>query len=176
MPLSVWIAAVVDGETSQIKNFTDVYMDFCQAIGGKEMEIRMEQLKDITALQTKIKVAELCINMLRLKPSKEVYDSLYGLGYQTSVHEYDKDRIEEAIKQMQPYINLDIVDLQMLLNRVNKSKGGEYTRDYFTTMLVNMGIAFKMSIPETITLRTYCAYVVRYKDYVDMMNKQNEKQ
>jgi hypothetical protein len=132
-------------------------------------------MKDIHEKQTKLKVAELCINMLRVKSSKEVYDALYSLGYQTSVHEYDPELMEKAITEMTAYINLDIVDLQVLLNRINKSKGGEYTRDYFAQMLVAMGIAFKMAIPDTITLRTYCAYVVRYKDYVEQMNKLNDK-
>lgn len=174
MPLSVWIDAIVDGNTSQIENYSDVYMDFCQAIGGKEMEERMEVIKEIQDKQTKIKIAEMCINLLRSRPTKAIYECLIALDYQTSYQEYDVDKIEAAITQMQPYINLDIIDLQVLLNRASKSSGGSYTRDYFAKMLVDIGIAFKMSIPDTITLRTYCAYVVRYKDHMEHLKRQNE--
>jgi hypothetical protein len=176
MPLPVFINAVVDEDYSQIKNFEDVYMDYCQAIGGKELVIQMERLKEIHELHSRIKVAELCIQMLRLRPTKEVWDALYSLDYQCTVHEYDESRVEEGIASMKPYINLDIVDLQVLQNRVKDVKGGKYTRDYFTEMLIDIGIAFKKDVPETITLRQYCAYVVKYKNYVERMNKQMEAQ
>ncbi len=66
MPLSVWIDALVDGNTDKIKDFGDRFAEFCEAIGGRELMIQLDNIIEMTQLRTKIQIAELCMNQLRI--------------------------------------------------------------------------------------------------------------
>lgn len=174
MPLRVWIDALVDGNVTQIKDFGDRFSEFCEAIGGRELLVQLDEIIEMTQLRTKIQIAELCINQLRILPSKEVFDILYGLGYPSSEMEYSKDIIEKYIEQVLPHIKLDSVDLQVMVNRANKTNTDKvaYSRDYFVDMLIEISTAFKIALTDDMSVRTYCRWVVKYKDYVEKMNKQ----
>lgn len=177
MPLSVWIDALVDGNTDKIKDFGDRFAEFCEAIGGRELMIQLDNIIEMTQLRTKIQIAELCMNQLRIMPDERVFDILYGLGYPSSAFEYSPDIIEKYIAQIMPYVKLDSVDLQVMVNRANKGNTNKvsYSRDYFTDMLIEISTAFKVAVTQDMTVRTYCRWVVKYKDYVDKMNKQAQQ-
>ncbi len=55
----------------------------------------------------------------------------------------------------------------------NKSKNGEYTRNYFTDTLIAISAAFKVNVGMNISLREYCRWVVKYREYAEEMNKRN---
>lgn len=179
MPLPVWIDALVDGDTSKIKDFSDRFAEFCEAIGGRELVMQLEEIVEMTQLRTKIQIAELCINQLRVLPDARVFDILYGLGYPSSSFEYSPENIEKYIDQIMPHLKLDCVDLQVMTNRANKRNTNKavYTRDYFTDMIIEVSTAFKLSLSEKdLTVRQYCRWVVKYKEYVERMNKQAQSQ
>ena len=179
MPLSVWIDALVDGKVDQVKDFSDRFAEFCEAIGGRELVIQLDNIIEMTQLRTKIQVAELCINQLRVMPDKRVFDILYGLGYPSSEYEYSPDIIEKYITQIMPHVKLDSVDLQVMVNRANKTNTNKvaYTREYFTDMIIEISTAFKLALSEKdLTVRQYCRWVVKYKEYVERMNKQAQAQ
>lgn len=177
MPLSVWIDALVDGNTAKIKDFSDRFSEFCEAIGGQELVNQLDNIIEMTQLRTKIQIAELCMNQLRIFPDKKVFDVLYGLGYPSSEFEYSPEIIEKYISQIMPHVKLDSVDLQVMVNRANKTNTNKatYTRDYFTDMIIEISTAFKLTLNESdLTVRQYCRWVVKYKGYVELMNKQSQ--
>jgi trans-2-enoyl-CoA reductase len=101
-----------------------------------------------------------------------MFDLLMSFEYPTQALEFSDENIEKLIMQIEPHLKLESVDLQVLQNALPKTKGS-YTRDYFYSMLVEISTAFKMSVTDDISLRMYCAYVVKYKQYAEQLNKQN---
>jgi hypothetical protein len=172
MPLRVFIDAIVDGNTEDIDNFEDIYIEFCESIGGKQLEQSMDQNKEIVTLRSRVIVTAKTIEMLLMTRSKDMFDLLMSFEYPTQALEFSDENIEKLIMQIEPHLKLESVDLQVLQNALPKTKGS-YTRDYFYSMLVEISTAFKMSVTDDISLRMYCAYVVKYKQYAEQLNKQN---
>lgn len=175
MPLSVWIDALVEGKVDQIKDFSDRFAEFCEAIGGAELVRQLDSIIEMTQLRTKVQIAELCINQLQMFPNKAVFDILYGLGYPSSEYEYSPDIIAKYIEQIMPHVKLDTVDLQVMVNRANKANPNKaaYTRDYFTDMLIEISTAFNLPVREQdLTVRQYCRWVVKYKDHIENLKRQ----
>jgi hypothetical protein len=172
MPLRVFIDAIVDGNTEDIDNFEDIYIEFCESIGGRQLEQSMDQNKEIVTLRSRVIVTAKTIEMLLMSRSKDMFDLLMSFEYPTQSLEFSDENIEKLIMQIEPHLKLESVDLQVLQNALPKTKGS-YTRDYFYSMLVEISTAFKMSVTDDISLRMYCAYVVKYKQYAEQLNKQN---
>lgn len=171
MPLRVFIGAIVDGITDQIENFEDIYIEFCESIGGKDLERSLEQNTEIVSLRSRVVVTAKTIEMLLMFRTEDMFDLLKSFGYHTQDLEFSDENIDKLIGQIEPYLKLESVDLQVLQNQLPKTKGS-YTRDYFYSMLVEMSTAFKMSLTDDMSLRMYCAYVVKYKQYSEQINRQ----
>ena len=45
MPMSVFIDALVDGNTDNILDFPKVYVEFCEAVGGRELKQKIEEME-----------------------------------------------------------------------------------------------------------------------------------
>lgn len=174
MPLSVFIDAIVDGKMDAIKDFEKIYIEFCEAVGGRELVQSIEEAKELIELETRVTIAHCGIQMLRLRPSKEIFDEMLKLGYNSSVHEYAEDKVEQYIKQITPFVELDNVDAQVMRNRRKQVTNGEkYTRNYFSAMLNEFLVVFKAPLDESISLRRYCQMVVRYKMHKQTLEKTN---
>lgn len=170
MPLKVFIDALVDGDTSQIENFEDIYIEFCESIGGKQLEQSLDQNREIVQLRARVIITAKTIEMLMMFRTEDIFDLLKSFGYHTQDLPFSDENIEKLIEQVEPYLKLESVDLQVLQNQLPKTKGS-YTRDYFYSMLVEISTAFKMSVTDDISLRMYCAYVVKYKQYSEQINR-----
>ena len=165
MPLSVFIDALIDDVTDNIENFPKLYTEYCELIGGKELVQKIEEVAEMVYLETKVKIAFLGVEMLRLKPSKAIFDEVFSLGYNTSVVEYSEDKIETFINQILPFVKLDGVDAQILRARNNGGAKQGYTRDYFSSMLNELLLVFKINVDESISVRRYVQLVLRYKSH-----------
>lgn len=169
MPLSVFIDAIVDGDLSQISDWDDIYMQYCEAIGGKELNTKLREVTEMSVMKNKIKIAESCVAMLNMSNSEEVFKILCELYPQSGVTKFSEDAIERIIAHMKR----DVVELGISVNEQNVSKEqkADYTRDYFTDMLIEISAAFKVNVGQNISLREYCRWVVKYKQYVEILNK-----
>lgn len=169
MPLSVFIDAIVDGDLSQISDWDDIYMQYCEAIGGKELNTKLREVTEMSVMKNKIQIAESCVAMLNMSNSEEVFKILCELYPQSGVTKFSEDAIERIIAHMKR----DIVELGISVNEQNVSKEqkADYTRDYFTDMLIEISAAFKVNVGQNISLREYCRWVVKYKQYVEILNK-----
>ena len=74
MPLRVFIDAIVDGNTEDIDNFEDIYIEFCESIGGKQLEQSMDQNKEIVTLRSRVIVTAKTIEMLLMSRNKDMFD------------------------------------------------------------------------------------------------------
>ena len=173
MPMEVFRYAIVDNVIDKIEDFNQICLDYTEAIGGRELVQKLEDLQEIELLKRKVAIADCGTELLRVKPSKMVFDRMLELEYQSSVREFNVDTVGKYLEQIHGWVELDRIDLQILQNANKQSPtAGKYTHDYFAQMYVSMGIAFKMSIVEKdLSVRIYCAYVKRYKEYL----KQQEK-
>lgn len=169
MPLSVFIDAIVDGDLSQISDWDDIYMQYCEAIGGKELNTKLREVTEMSVMKNKIQIAESCVAMLNMSKSEEVFKILCELYPQSGVTKFSEDAIERIIAHMKR----DVVELGISVNEQNVSKEqkADYTRDYFTDMLIEISSAFKVNVGQNISLREYCRWVVKYKQYVEILNK-----
>ena len=175
MPLSVFIDAIVDGKIDAIKDFERILLDYTEAIGWRELVIKLNDLIELEELKHKIAVADCGIELLKYKPSRYVYEKVYELGYNTSIIEYNESKMEAFITQIQPFVELDRIDCQVLQNANKKTSATvKYTHGYFAELIVKMEIVLRCTILETVSLRKYCAYVVRYKEHLRTLKQTQE--
>jgi hypothetical protein len=169
MPLGVFIDAIVDGDLSQISDWDDIYMQYCEAIGGKELKTKLREVTEMSVMKNKIQIAESCVAMLSMTESEEVFKILCELYPQSGVTKFSPDAIERIIA----HLKRDVVELGITANeqKVSQNENKDYTRDYFTDMLIEISTAFKVNVGQNITLREYCRWVVKYKQYVETINK-----
>lgn len=177
LPLSVFIDAIVDKDYSQIEDFDKIHMEYCELIGGRELVVQVESQIEFIQLQTKVTLAQCYIKLLYELEDEEklrkIFDNLLELGYRTSVKEYSKENVDKLVTQIEPYVKLDCVDMQVLGNKLKINGSGKpYSRDYFAAILADINITLKLSITESITTRMYCMYVDRYKKHIEQLNKQ----
>lgn len=172
MPMSVFIDALIDGNTDNIIDFPKVYVDFCEAVGGRELKQKIEEMADMVQLETKVRIAFLGIEMLELKPSEEIFIEVQKLGYHSSVGTYSEKDMPKFIAQILPYVKLDDVDAKILRARNNGGPKEGYTRDYFASMFNEFLLVFKVNVDDTITVRRYAQLVLRYKSHKKELEKQ----
>ena len=173
MPMEVFRYAIVDNVIDKIDDFNQICLDYTEAIGGRELVQKLDDLQEIELLKRKLAIADCGRELLKVKPSKMVFDKMLELDYPSSVIEYNTETVNKYLDQIRGWVELDRIDLQILQNANKKdAPQGKYTHDYFAEMYVSMGLAFKMAIVEKdLTVRTYCAYVTMYKQHL----KQQEK-
>lgn len=167
MPLGVFINAIVDGDTTDIDNWDDILMDYCDAIGGKELESELKDVSEISRLSARIQIAETCLNMLRMngncKEVMEILTSMYPMAF------------GDGIERFVGHISLDSVDLQILLKERGDGNTTPdvvvYDRNYFVDILIAVSAAFKVNVGMDISVREYCRWVVKYKEYAEEMHK-----
>ena len=185
MPLSAFITALCDGDTSMIEDFSEIFMQYCESIGGEELRAQINESKDSTILRTKITLAQMMINQLSYEPlndrqkeiQNDIFEELKKLNYHLLCAGCDLNDIKQYCKQIEGVVKLDSVTLKLKEIKQEPQKEEKqivYTRDYFADMLIEISTAFKVSVDDNISVRQYCRWVVKYKNYCKMMNKKQE--
>lgn len=173
MPLMVFIDAIVDGIKDTIEDWDELYIEYCEAIGGKELDRQLRDMTELTQIKCKIQIATACMDMLVLNKSEEVFEVLKELYPLVTANKLTDD----VLRAFEAHISRDVVEYGIMANdkkeEANKSKNSEYTRNYFTDTLIAISAAFKVNVGMNISLREYCRWVVKYREYAEEMNKKN---
>lgn len=171
MPLIVFIDAIVDGIKDTIEDWEELYMEYCEAIGGKELDKQLRDIVDLSQIKNKIQIATACVDMLVLNKSERIFEILKELYPLVPVSKLNDD----ALRAFEAHISRDIVEYGIMANEKkdesNKAENTQYTRNYFTDTLIAISAAFKVNVGMNISLREYCRWVVKYREYADEMNK-----
>lgn len=176
MPWGVFKRALCTGDTSEIENFEEVFMDFNDSIGGPNLREELSNLKEETVLHTKVTLAFSIMDMLNREYDEEKFELLKLLGYHKRIGNVDLNDCKAYCKAIEGYVKLDLVQLKEYEKEAEtKPKGkANYTLDYFMDMELEIQSALNIKIEDTSTVRYYCRAVVKYRNYIDLQNKRNE--
>jgi len=183
MPLRVFINAMVDHDYSEIENFEDVFIEYCQSVGGEELAQQMGNIKESNTLRLRISMAQDAIDLLKFEPLNdfqkkerdEIFEELKKLRYHLLIPACDLNDIKKYCSQIEGHVKLEAVRLSFLEAEQQPKKGKQkeavYSRDYFVDMLNEMSAIFKIHINDSISLREYCGWIRKYKKEVERLNK-----
>ncbi len=192
IPLEVFIDCIVDSNYSGLivsgnpskqalsDQFENIYEQYIEAVGGKELLRHIRQVKDIAIHQNRVISAENIIQTFKLYPTFGLYEQLFTYGYPLPKKPYNYANINDVLRIFVAHYKLDSVRLDRLIYefeqaKLSKEKGtsGGYTRAYFIGSLVDMSEAFKFKLSaKELTTEEYCLYILRYKEYCEAKEKQ----
>lgn len=195
LPLRVFLNARCDGDFSQVENFDEIFSEYCEAIGGKDLLILLGMYKEAWTLKTKILLAQNMINQLKLTPMSDVqvqlreetFELLKGLNYHVQIAAPALDDIKKYCKQIEGYIKLDVVSLKEVEQEIKikekkgKKKGKDDddgklpSRNEYTDTILDINSTLNLNISEENTTRTFCRAYVKYKEHCIQLLKLQEK-
>jgi hypothetical protein len=195
VPLEVFISCIVDNDYSGLliqghatdeqlhTAFTELYDQYIEAVGGKELVRHIAEVKRIAIIQAKIQRAEALIDIIQQYPTRGLFEQLFTFGYQLPKEEYSYFGINKVLRTFIAKYKKDKTEADRLIfqyESANKTatRGTEkgYSREYFYDSIVEMSTAFKFQIPiKDLTVSMYCTYMRKYKAYIEHMNKQAEQ-
>lgn len=183
MPLRIFLNAYCDDDYSQVENFDAVYLEYCEAIGGKKLVSKISDQLEYESLKFKVLLAQLCMSVLSLKPLNDeqqqkidkVFARLKSLNYHLMIPAPDLDNVEEYCKQIEGWVRLDVINLkEMQVELVKKLKSGKAkpSRTDFTKNLVRISAALKVPLTDQISVREYTQWVLEMEDYAEILQSQ----
>lgn len=178
LPLEVFIDALVDGNFFQIDNWEDIYLDYCDIVGGQELVQIIEKQVEINNLEKRVITANCLIDLIENsiieEHNKVFFECLCSLGYESSITEYNKHTFEKYLSQIVPHIKLDAIDAEILRNLIKQPKNensSKYTRNYFATMLLDIQQELNVKISMTDSTRMYAIAVSKLRKVIEHKNK-----
>lgn len=174
VPWGVFKSALCEGELSQIEDFEELFMQFNEAIGGKELRKTMKDVVRETLLRTKVNLAYSIANQYELTPINELFEALKQLNYHLRIPAPNMDDFNAYWKQIEPLVKLDVVRVKEMEARKAKQSDGQvvaYTLDYFADMELEIQSALNIKIEDSDATRMYCRAVVKLKKHRDNLTK-----
>lgn len=153
-----------------------LYNDYAVAIGGKEFEDKLVSVKDTVIFQSRIQRARNILEVIRIKPSEELFKLLYDFDYPLPELKYSHESLDRVLKIFIAHYKRDLIELQQMATTIENQGGAvEMDYSYFTNIIVDMSTAFKMSINiNEISVGQYCIFVQKYKAHCDAIIKQQK--
>ena len=193
VPLETFINCIVDNDYTGLlvqghatdeqlhTAFTELYDQYIEAIGGKELVRHIADVKRIAIIQAKVQRAEALIEIIQQYPTRGLFEQLFTFGYPLPKEEYSYFGINKVLRIFVAKYKRDKTEADRLIFEYESSQGGKrgtekgYSREYFYDSIVEMSTAFKFQIQlKDLTVSMYCTYMRKYKAYIDHMNKQQQ--
>lgn len=193
LPLETFIDCIVDHNYSGLiiegtpteaelqTCFDNIYEQYIEGIGGKELVRHLADVKQIALMQSKILRAESLLEIIQLCPTIGLFEQLYTFGYALPKEKYSYYGINKVLRIFVAKYKKDKTETDRLIFQFEHSQQSEkkgessgYTRDYFYNSIVEMSTAFKFPIQQNITLALYCSYMRKYKDLLNTLQKQQQ--
>lgn len=189
LPLSVWKdclvnqdlqGLVIEGQPTHLElmdAFESLYHQYVEAAGGNDASNQLHKTARFKARESRVKLFELLCDAVRFQPSLGLFELFHHFPlYQPLELEYSAENIERQINAMNPYYKDDLIrymnELDTMKLNSEDGKPTHYTYEYFDKVLTEVETAFKMSIPETITVGKYCVWINKYKAYIKTLESQ----
>ena len=175
LPLLTFIDTLIDNDYSRVGGEVEwerLYNEYTELIGGKELQGKLRSVKETIITQSRIQRAKGLLEVLALRPCKELYEQLYTFDYLLPA--LTESNIDKVLKVFIAHYKRECIELQeqaMLLDKAEVQGVLDY--QYFVTIIVDMSTAFKMSINiSEISVGQYCIFVQRYKQHCEQILKQ----
>lgn len=174
---------VIEGQATEIELqecFDDLYTQYIEASGGKDVERGMEQICEFKLRGSLLVGFESLLKALQIAPTEELFNQLYEYHQFLPVRkEYSVDGINAVVRSMMPHYKRTkfLYDREIEFKNATAptKKITAYSYEYFASMLAEISTAFTMNIDENISVGMFCAYIVKYKNKAKIMEQQKSK-
>lgn len=175
LPLTTFIDVLIDNDFERVGGEVEwerLYTEYTELIGGKELQGKLRSVKETIITQSRIQRAKGLLDVLAIRPCKELYEQLYQFDYPLPT--LSESNIDKVLKIFVAHYKRELIDLQEQAMLLDKSDvQGVLDYQYFVTIIVDMSTAFKMSINIIeISVGQYCIFVQRYKQHCEQILKQ----
>jgi len=183
LPLSIFIEVLCDENYSLLgtaseqalqENWELLMEQFNEAVGGVDTTARLNNIKKILLLESKINRAKKLIKLLELQPDEWSYNQLFTFGYLVPNFKYSIDNIPKVLEVFEGYLKRDFFQYETLIKEHNENANKEEIkkpkREDFINMIVALTKHFGVAInQEKTSVETYCAYVRNYQKEIDIL-------
>ena len=178
LPLLTFIDTLLDGNYERVGGAIEwerLYTEYTELIGGKELQGKLRTVKETIITQSRMQRAKSILEVLAIRPCKELYEQLYTFDY--LLPELTESNIDKVLKVFVAHYKRELIDLQEQAISLEKTTdNGVLDYQYFITIIVDMSTAFKMSINiSEISVGQYCIFVQRYKQHCEQILKQQNE-
>jgi acyl carrier protein len=162
-------------------NFDTLLEQYNEAIGGTDALAKINQVKKIYLLESKILRANALINVLLIHPNENTFNELFKFGYMLPNYKYSDENIINLIQSFEGFVKFDAFELQKMVENFEKenqnNESDKPKREGFIDMIIALCEHFKISINETeISVEKYCGFIKRYQKDVERMIANQQKQ
>ena len=169
LPFGVFKRALLDGDLSEVEDFESIFMEFNQAVGGKELEAELGKIKKEAVLRSRVTLASELIEVLQNNPEDaEAFEALKALRYHIKLPAPNLENALEYIKQIEGHVKYDIstlLSMESLRSQKPQEPVMQYSYDYFTDMVLDIQQCLDIKIVDTDPTRSYCRAVLRLKQH-----------
>lgn len=178
LPLLTFIDTLLDSNYERVGGAIEwerLYTEYTELIGGKELQGKLRTVKETIITQSRMQRAKAILEVLAIRPCKELYEQLYTFDY--LLPELTESNIDKVLKVFVANYKRELIDLQEQAISLEKTAdNGVLDYQYFITIIVDMSTAFKMSINiSEISVGQYCIFVQRYKQHCEQILKQQNE-
>jgi hypothetical protein len=169
------------GTAEQLQDAWDnIMQEYDSAIGSKDAHYRLEQVKELFILQSKIARGNAIITILKNSPSIEIYNELFQFEYDIPEMEYCEKSIQRMVVLFKAHQKLDISNYTLIINEFeSQNKDNEsqkITRDSFINMIGAFTTHYKMAFNiKTESVEMYCTYVRMYINEIEKIIESQKK-
>ena len=154
-----------------------LFNEYTELIGGTEIINKIETVKDIALLESKLKRAMALLEIIQIKQSEALYEMLYEFDYPLPIKkDYSIENLNNVLKIFIAHYKRDYLELQTSAMTIENNQSSEVQKidyNYFLKTIISMSTGFKMDINiNNLSVGAYCAYVNQYKQYCETMSKQ----
>jgi hypothetical protein len=178
-----YINLVINGEPSEselIEVWQDLFQQYTELIGGKEMMSQMADIRKSLKFESRITRIENLLKMINVHPADALIEQLYSFGYDLPKMKENGENAEKIINRFIALYKLERNKYKLFVSGKQSKQGTEekkITRNDFTKVLNRYSTAF--STPPisilVITTAQYCNYVLDYQQHCENMEKENNK-
>lgn len=154
----------------------DIMLAYSEAINANEIKNKMYTIKEILYKESKLILIENILEVVNILPSEGIYELIFKLGYPLPKLAYNQENFNKVLNIFIGHYKLDRTNyIELVESQKSSSVSNEYKKDYFDSLLMDIGIAFKMSIDtNNLTVSQFCQLVVKYKKYIETISKKAE--
>ena len=177
LPLLTFIDTLLDSNYERVGGQLEwerLYTEYTELIGGSELQGKLRTVKETIITQSRMQRAKGILELLTIRPCKELYEQLYTFDY--LLPELTEKNVDKVLKIFVAHYKRELIDLHEQAIAIEKTTDNAVLDyQYFVTIIVDMSTAFKMSINiSEISVGQYCIFVQRYKQHCEQILKQQK--
>lgn len=162
-------------EINQYAAWIEIYNEYAQLVKDDTTMYLFELNRDITVLQEKIGIVDLCADILWSKYDRAVCVELNKLGFNVHLDWSKKIDYYKQLKLCLSRAKTWVIEISRKQKEVktllNKNKGEGYTRQYFNRVNANLGKYMSFYIDaKKVKVDEWCEWLNTYTEQMEAIN------